>query len=163
MGRFDLVESALDKLGVEVLFDSVALKPGKPLVFGRSDGGTLVFGLPGNPVSTMVTFELFVRTALAQLEGVAAPTRPLLSAQLSAVLTSRGRRRAFLPCWLEASDDGALTARPVPTRGSGDIVAFAKANALAIVPEDRDRIMVGETVHVYPLDSFLDKQDRWHT
>src|SRR3972149_1229428 len=69
MGRYDLVEKVLSELGVEILVDAVALKPGKPLVFGVGEDGKLVFGLPGNPVSTMATFELFVRTALSRLEG----------------------------------------------------------------------------------------------
>ena len=139
MGKFDLVEKVLEREGVRFHFDKIALKPGKPLVFGTAEGGTLVFGLPGNPVSTMVTFELFVRVALARLEGAVAPVRTLLEARLALPLGNRGPRRAYLPGWLSADDSGELVATPIPTRGSGDIVSFAKANALLIVPEDRDR------------------------
>lgn len=163
MGRFDLVENVLASLGVKSLFDAVALKPGKPLVFGLSDDGTLVFGLPGNPVSTMVTFELFVRTAMARLEGARHPGRALITATLGAKLGNRGRRRAFLPGWVQPDDGGKLVAHPVATRGSGDIVAFSKANALLVVPEERDVIPAGDAVSFYPLDSFLDKEDRWQT
>jgi molybdopterin molybdotransferase len=161
MGRFDLVEQVLADLGIRVLVDAVALKPGKPLVFGVRDDGKLVFGLPGNPVSTMVTFELFVRTAFARLEGAERPSRPLLRARLSHALTNRGPRRAYLPGWVAPGADGELEARPIASRGSGDIVAFAKANALLVVPEDRDRLDGGEPVRFHPLDSFLDKEDRW--
>lgn len=161
MGRYDLVEKVLSELGVEILVDAVALKPGKPLVFGVGDDGKLVFGLPGNPVSTMVTFELFVRTALARLEGAGNPVREILQARLLDSLTNRGLRRAYLPGWLRAGDDGELVAEPIPTKGSADIVAFSKANALLIVPEDQDRLESGEPVSVYPLDSFLHKEDRW--
>jgi molybdopterin molybdotransferase len=161
MGRYDLVEKVLSELGVEILVDAVALKPGKPLVFGVGDGGKLVFGLPGNPVSTMVTFELFVRTALARLEGAPDPVREILRARLLDSLTNRGPRRAYLPGWLRADDDGDLVAEPIPTKGSADIVAFSKSNALLIVPEDQDGLESGETVSVYPLDSFLHKEDRW--
>jgi molybdopterin molybdotransferase len=161
MGRYDLVEKVLEEFGVEILVDAVALKPGKPLVFGVGDDGKLVFGLPGNPVSTMVTFELFVRTALARLEGARNPVRELLQARLLDGLTNRGPRRAYLPGWLRAGDDGELVAEPILTKGSADIVAFSKANALLIVPEDQDRLESGDPVSVYPLDSFLHKEDRW--
>ena len=154
MGRFDLVEGVLGELGVRTLFDRVALKPGKPLVFGISPGGGLVFGLPGNPVSTMVTFELFVRPALAKMEGCDEPRRPLLSATLRDSLSSKGTRRAFLPGWIEPEGSG-IAAHPISTRGSADIVAFSKANALLIVPEDEERLAAGQTVEVYPLDRFL--------
>ncbi len=154
MGRFDLVEGVLGELGVRTLFDRVALKPGKPLVFGISPGGALVFGLPGNPVSTMVTFELFVRPALAKMEGCDEPRRPLLSATLRDSLSSKGARRAFLPGWIEPEGSG-IAAHPISTRGSADIVAFSKANALLIVPEDEERLAAGQTVLVYPLDRFL--------
>ncbi len=161
MGRYDLVEKVLSELGVEILVDAVALKPGKPLVFGVGEGGKLVFGLPGNPVSTMVTFELFVRTALARLEGAANPVREILKARLLEDVANRGPRRAYLPGWLGAGEDRDLAVKPIPTKGSADIVAFSKANALLIVPEELDRIEAGEPVSVHPLDSFLTKEDRW--
>lgn len=160
-GRFDLVERVLGELGVRILFDAVALKPGKPLVAGVAERGRLVFGLPGNPVSTMVTFELFVRPALAKMEGCPEQRRPVLSATLKGPLSSRGPRRAFLPGWLEPETAG-LAAYPIPTCGSADIVAFAKANSLLIVPEDIEQLGVGQSVHVYPLDRFLFGENPWH-
>ena len=162
MGRFDLVEGVLESLGVRRLIEAIALKPGKPLVFAVAKDGKLVFGLPGNPVSTMVTFELFVRTALARMEGAEEPVRPLLRATLQSRLASKGPRRAYLPGWVRTRDeDGALVAFPIPTRGSGDIVAFSKANALLIVPEESEHVESGDSVAFHPLDSFLAKEDRW--
>jgi len=161
VGRLDLVEKVLAGLGVTTLFDAVALKPGKPLMVGLSSHGGLVFGLPGNPVSTMVTFELFVRPALAKMEGCRQPQRPVLSATLKDALSNRGPRRAFLPGWIEP-EAGGLVAYPIATRGSGDIVAFAKANSLLIVPEETVRLAAGQTVGVYPLDRFLFREDPWH-
>jgi molybdopterin molybdotransferase len=160
MGRFDLVEPVLRDFGVEILVDAVALKPGKPLVFGVASG-KLVFGLPGNPVSTMVTFELFVRAAIARLEGAESPARQNLRARLLESLSSKGPRRAYLPGRLRADEEGDLVAAPISSKGSADVVAFAKANALLIVPEERDRIEAGERISVHPLDSFLYKEDRW--
>jgi molybdopterin molybdotransferase len=160
-GRFDLVETVLKELGVRILVDAVALKPGKPLVFGVSEHGKLVFGLPGNPVSTMVTFELFVRCALARMEGALDPERRNLRARLLGPLSNRGQRRAYLPGWVRPESDGELSARPIPTRGSADIVAFSKSNALLIVPENAERLEAGEWVRVHPLDGFLIKEDRW--
>ncbi|HEX9723826.1 MAG TPA: gephyrin-like molybdotransferase Glp [Vicinamibacteria bacterium] len=161
MGRFDLVEKVLAERGVRILFEAVALKPGKPLVAGVAEDGGMIFGLPGNPVSTMVTFELVVRPTLAKMEGCEQPQRPILSATLKHPLSSRGPRRAFLPGWIEPETTG-LAAYPIPSRGSADIVAFAKANSLLIVPEDTENLAAGETVGVYPLDRFLFSESRWH-
>ena len=161
MGQFDLVEKTLAEFGVRTLFEAVALKPGKPLVAGVAGDGGLVFGLPGNPVSTMVTFELFVRPALAKMEGCQQPLRAILSATLKHPLSSRGPRRAFLPGWIQPENAG-LVAYPITTCGSADIVAFARANSLLIVPEDTERLGAGQTVGVYPLDRFLFSESRWH-
>jgi len=162
MGRLDLVEEVLAEFGVRILIDKVALKPGKPTVFGIGPNGNLVFGLPGNPVSTMVTFELFVRPALAKMAGSVNTGRPQLKATLKGPLASKGPRRAYLPGWLETNSEGALPeAHPIPSRGSGDIVAFSKANALLILPENIDLMETGETIRVHPLDSFLFKENPW--
>jgi molybdopterin molybdotransferase len=164
MGLFDLVKEVLAAFDVKILFDKIALKPGKPTVFGIAPNGTPVFGLPGNPVSTMVTFELFVRPAIGKMAGSAEPRRPYLRAVLEGPLASRGPRRAYLPGWLEpVSEAGDLPAAyPIVTRGSGDMVAFSKANALLVLPEDRERLEAGQIIRVYPLDSFLFKEDLWH-
>lgn len=161
MGKYDLVEDVLRRFEVEILVDAVALKPGKPMVFGTAPGGKLVFGLPGNPVSSAVTFELFVRPALAQMQGSERSSRPELRATLTGPLVSKGPRRAYLPGWVAPEADGRLAARPIPTRGSADIVAFAKANALLILPEEIDRLEAGAEVSVWLLDNFFFKEERW--
>jgi molybdopterin molybdotransferase len=162
MGKYDLVEDVLRRFEIEILVDAVALKPGKPLVFGTAPEGKLVFGLPGNPVSSAVTFELFVRPALGRMQGCEKALRPELRATLAAPLVSRGPRRAYLPGWVAPSGpEGRLGARPIPTRGSADIVAFAKANALLILPEEIDRLEAGSEVAVFQLDNFFFKEDRW--
>ena len=164
MGMLDLVKDALDEFDIKILFDKIALKPGKPTVFGVTPDGTPVFGLPGNPVSTMVTFELLVRPALAKMAGSDQPRRPYLNAVLQGPLASRGPRRAYLPGWLEpdTTTEGLSAAHPIATRGSGDMLAFSKANALLVLPEDKERLEAGQIIQVYPLDSFLFKEDMWH-
>jgi len=85
----------------------------------------------------------------------------VLRASLQATLKNRGVRRGYLPGWIRTNADGALEATPIATKGSG--VAFSKANALLIAPEDRDVLAPGDTVRCYPLDSFFGKEDRWQT
>ncbi len=151
-GEFDLVEDVFSSFGVEVFFDQVAIKPGKPLVFGRR-GGTLVFGLPGNPVSAMVTFEVFVRSALLELQGARTPGRPLLQAELLGPLKNRSKRRAHLPVVLRAAGAG-LVADPIRSRGSADVVAHARATGLAVLEADQRDAAAGERVPVRVLPGF---------
>jgi molybdopterin molybdotransferase len=130
MGAFDFVEGALAELGVEALFDGVAIQPGKPLVAARHSGG-LVFGLPGNPASAMVCFWLFVRPALRRLLGFADGTwQGAVAATLAGPLpASPAARDRFLPAALW-SEGGRLFARPFAPRGSHDVATFAEGNAL---------------------------------
>ena len=146
MGKYDLVESVLKELGAEFHFDAVAIRPGKPAVFGRC-GGTFVFGLPGNPVSTMVTFELFVAPAIDLLNGADARPLPLLEARLGETLHEKPGLTHFLPARVEWK---AATAevRPLKWQGSGDIAALAKANCFLVVPADRAEVQTGEPVSI---------------
>ena len=147
-GKYDLVELVLKDLGAEFHFDSVSIRPGKPVVFATY-GKTFVFGLPGNPVSTMVTFELFVVPALDFLSG--APPRPLafLQAQLAEPLREKPGLDHFLPARLDWPH-GVPEVRPIRWHGSGDIVAVAQSNCLLHIPADRDKIAAGEMVSVLP-------------
>lgn len=154
-GVFDLVEDALARFGVEVLFDRVAVKPGAPLVFGRR-GESLVFGLPGNPVSAQVTFELFARPALLRMQGGAVLARPRLAAELAGPLRNRSRRRAHLPVRLRFEGERVL-AEPIPSRGSADLVAHARADALAVLEAEREEAAPGERVPVLILGGFGDR------
>jgi len=148
MGKYDLVESVLKGLGAEFFFDAVAIRPGKPTVFGRCRN-TLVFGLPGNPVSTMVTFQLFVIPAIDILSGAEPRPLPLLEATLAEPLQERSGLTHFLPARLEWS---ASTPKVSPLRwqGSGDIAALTHSNCFLVVPSDRPSILAGEKVSVLP-------------
>lgn len=153
-GDYDLVEPALLELGARLLVTKVAVKPGAPLVVARC-GETLVFGMPGNPVSAQVTFELFARPALLKLQGAAVLARPRLEAELGAAVRNRSGRRSYLPARLR-HEGGRLLARPLRSLGSGDLVAHARANALVVLDAEREEAKEGETVEALPLGRFLE-------
>jgi molybdopterin molybdotransferase len=153
-GDYDLVEPVLEEAGVTFFFTGVAIKPGAPLVFGRR-GRTLVFGLPGNPVSAQVTFELFVRPALLLMQGARAVARPRVAVELLAPLRNRSGRKAHAPARVRW-EDGRFVARPVRSMGSGDLVAHARANALVVLDAGRTEAETGETAEAVLLGSFLE-------
>jgi len=146
MGKYDLVESVLKAMGAEFFFDAVAIRPGKPAVFGMCQGKP-VFGLPGNPVSTMVTFELFVAPAIDLLSGAEARKLPLVEVRLAAAMNEKPGLAHFLPARIEWRGAGAEV-KALQWQGSGDIAALAKANCFLVVPAERERIEIGESVSV---------------
>src|ERR1700704_2124326 len=146
MGKYDLVESALKAMGAEFFFDAVAIRPGKPAVFGMCQGKP-VFGLPGNPVSTMVTFELFVTPAIDLLNGAQARPLPLVEAQLGEALNENPGLAHFLPARVEWPG-GAPAVKALKWQGSGDIAALANANCFLVVPADQDKIAMGGKVSI---------------
>jgi molybdopterin molybdotransferase len=146
MGKYDLVETVLKDLGAEFYFDAVTIRPGKPAVFGKC-GETFVFGLPGNPVSTMVTFELFVVPAIELLSGATPRELPLVQARLGANLNEKPGVTHFLPARVEWPNQIAEV-KTLPWQGSGDIAALAKANCFLVVPSDRNQVNAGETVSI---------------
>src|SRR6266478_6528977 len=146
MGKYDLVESALKAMGAEFFFDAVAIRPGKPAVFGMCRGKP-VFGLPGNPVSTMVTFELFVAPAIDLLSGAEARVLPLVEARLAEALKEKTGLTHFLPARVEWNGR-TPEVKALRWHGSGAIAALAKANCFLIVPAERERIEIGESVSV---------------
>jgi molybdopterin molybdotransferase len=148
MGKYDLVESVLKGMGAEFFFDAVAIRPGKPTVFGRCRN-TLVFGLPGNPVSTMVTFQLFVIPAIDILSGAEARPLPFLEATLAEPLNEKPALAHFLPARLEWSGSTPKVSA-LRWQGSGDIAALTHANCFLIVPSDRPTIPAGDKVSVLP-------------
>ena len=153
MGKYDLVETVLKSFGAEFLFDAVAIRPGKPAVFGRCRD-KLVFGLPGNPVSTMVTFQLFVTPAIDLLGGAPARPLPLLNATLSQALNEKPGLTHFLPARLEWAADSPHV-HALPWQGSGDIATLSRANCFLVVPADRHDISSGEIVSVLPRPDVL--------
>jgi molybdopterin molybdotransferase len=148
MGKYDLVETVLKSLGAEFYFDAVAIRPGKPAVFGRCRD-TFVFGLPGNPVSTMVTFQLFVTPAIDVLGGAHPRPLPLLEANLTKTLHEKPGLTHFLPAYFEWTGISPEVC-PLSWQGSGDIAALTHANCFIVVPADRQDIPAGEKVSVLP-------------
>lgn len=146
MGDYDLVKAALKEIGAEIYFDKVIIRPGKPIVFARC-GKTFFFGLPGNPVSTSVTFNVFVRPAIRNMQGEASPALPTVSAQLSRIVRDSSSRRSYLPARLFI-EEGRAMVEPLKWGGSSDLVAFMRANSLIVVREDVHEIAEGELVDV---------------
>jgi molybdopterin molybdotransferase len=151
MGVYDVTKSALKELDAEIFFERVALRPGKPTVFARLPNGTLVFGLPGNPVSVSVTFNLFARAALRAMQGATEPALKQETAALARSAKGTKERESYLPAQLTTNDDGELIAFPLKWGGSSDFVAFAVATALVIVPTDVKTIEAGSLVNVLRL------------
>jgi len=150
MGEYDLVKETLRGLGVRLFFEKVRMKPGKPTVFGVKDS-TLVFGLPGNPVSTIVAFEQFVRPAIRKISGHKQLERPRVHAVLGRALKKKPGRRWFAPAMTVHREDRWHT-DAVDWHGSADLLAMTKANSFVIVPEELGVLEAGEMVEVQLLD-----------
>jgi len=151
MGVYDLTKAALRELDAEIFFERVALRPGKPTVFARLPNGTFVFGLPGNPVSVAVTFNLFARAALLTMQGTAEPALKRETAVLARSVKGTMERDSYLPAQLTTNDDAELVAFPLKWGGSSDFVAFALTTALLIVPADVKTVEAGSLVSVLRL------------
>lgn len=150
MGEYDLVEDVLAELGCELLFDAVAIQPGKPLVVARHDGGW-VFGLPGNPASVMACFWLFVRPVLRCLMGARDGFwQGALTGKLSAPLPGAKDRDRFLPAEV-AFSDGRLLVAPLPPKGSHDLGAYACGTALVRIAAGAQPQEPGASCEILPL------------
>ena len=157
MGRYDLVEQVLSEMGAEFFFTGAKIQPGRPVVFGRCGGDALTreesstyfFGLPGNPVSTMVTFELFARSMLEALAGQSPRKLMFLHARLKSEIRVKSGLRRFLPAILSGESEQSEV-ELVRWQGSGDIAATARANCYIVIPPERERIAAGEWVAVMP-------------
>jgi molybdenum cofactor synthesis domain-containing protein len=150
MGVYDFTKAALKELGAEIFFERVSLRPGKPTVFGRL-GHTLLFGLPGNPVSVAVTFNLFARTALRAMQGAQEPVMKEETAVLARDLKGSIERESYLPAVLRTDEKGTLLAEPLKWGGSSDFVAFARATALIDVPAGAKIVDAGTPVKIVRL------------
>jgi len=162
MGRYDLVEQVLTELNAEFFFTGAKIQPGRPAVFGkcgarapaevapgREKQSTYFFGLPGNPVSTMVTFELFARPMLDALAGQSPRRLMFLHAKLKSEIRTKPGLTRFLPAMLSGEFQNSQV-ELIPWQGSGDIAATARANCYIVVAPDRDRIAAGEFVPTLP-------------
>jgi molybdopterin molybdotransferase len=146
VGDRDRMQEVLESVGFRTIFWRVASSPGKPLLFGRL-GQTLVFGLPGNPVSSMVAFEAFVRPTLRRLQGDPRPERPRRRAEVMGEITGPANRRHFARVRVTSQAEG-LVVREVEPRGSGNLRSMIRANGLAILPEGVERVRSGDEVEV---------------
>ena len=151
MGKYDLVEEVLVALGAEFFFTGVRMKPGKPVVFGRLPEGDFsarfFFGLPGNPVSTQVTFHCFVEPMLRAMSGAGVQGPRFVQATLGEDVAEKAGLMRVLPARLTAD-----RARPevllVAWQGSGDMAANARANCYAVLPPEQERFRAGDVITV---------------
>jgi len=146
VGKYDFTKAALNELGAEIFFEKVRLKPGKPIVFAKL-GDTLIFGLPGNPVSAAVTFYLFVRKAILEMQNAVMTGLKQGFAILAAPVKAANERDTYLPACLETDSDAKLTATPLKCHGSSDFIGFARSEALIIVPKGKS-FDAGEVVEI---------------
>jgi molybdopterin molybdotransferase len=154
VGAYDVVKAVLSPLE-SMLFSRVRMQPGKPQGSGHWIDGTPVFALPGNPVSSFVSFEVFVRPALQKMLGRTELQRPLTEAIVSSGWHSPGGRRQFMPATVDAGQDGTLRVRPATGGGSGShlVTRLSVATALAIVAEDVTDVREGDRLPVMLLES----------
>jgi molybdopterin molybdotransferase len=152
MGKYDLVEEVLGVLGAEFFFTGVRMQPGKPVVFGRLpafDGhpAQYFFGLPGNPVSTQVTFHCFVEPLLRAMQGVKGQGPRFAQATLAEDVSGKPELMRVLPARFTT-----VNLRPevrlVPWQGSGDLTANARANCYAVLPPDKERFTAGDVITI---------------
>jgi molybdopterin molybdotransferase len=155
MGRYDLVEQVLSELNAEFFFTGAKIQPGRPVVFGRCSApagasqraATYFFGLPGNPVSTMVTFELFARPILEALAGMSPRQLQFVYVKLKSEIRVKPGLTRFLPAIL-SGDFGDSRVELIPWQGSGDVAATARANCYIVIAPDREQIPVDEFVPI---------------
>lgn len=151
VGDYDFVKDVLRDMGAEMSFWRVAMRPGRPLAFGTI-GRTPAFGLPGNPVSAMISFEQFVRPAMRKMSGLKKMFRSTLTAVMDEPVATKTGLTHFLRCRLRREPDG-YHACTTGAQGSGILMSMAEANALIIIPETVGNVHAGDRVNVQVLDS----------
>ncbi|MDE3181605.1 MAG: molybdopterin molybdotransferase MoeA [Acidobacteriota bacterium] len=147
-GKYDLVESILSDLGAEFFFDGVSIRPGKPAVFGRVRD-KFFFGLPGNPISTYVTFELLARPAISALTGAGFEPQYAYGARLTGPVKPREDLTVFIPAHA-AQSEGSPVVAPVAWQGSGDMAGFAAANCFIVLRPGHEIRNAGDWVEIMP-------------
>ncbi len=149
VGNYDFTKPALREIGAEIFFETVSLKPGKPTVFAKLEN-TLIFGLPGNPVSVAVTFYVFVQEALLMMQKAKHPELKSGFAKLTNPIKATKERDGLLPVSLETNKNGELTVETLRFSGSSNFIAFSRADALVFVPRDKN-LEEGEIAEIYLL------------
>ena len=147
MGRYDLVEPVMAEMQTEFFFTGAKIQPGRPVVFGRVLPHKYFFGLPGNPVSTMVTFELFARPMVEALAGMSPRPLSFLHARLKSEIRVKPGLKRFLPATLSGQYEKSQV-ELVPWQGSGDIAARSRSNCFMVISADQEHISAGEWVAV---------------
>ncbi len=150
VGDHDLVKPALARVGLKLILDGVAMRPGKPSWFGRLGESVLVLGAPGNPASALVCAELFLRPVLLRLQGLD-PQRPTVHARLRAPLPANGPREHYLRGRLSTAEDGTVEVLPMPDQDSSLVAVFAAASALVRRPAHAPARALGDPVEILPL------------
>jgi molybdopterin molybdotransferase len=151
VGERDLVASALKPEGLELDFWKIAMRPGKPLLYGRL-GGQRLLGVPGNPVSALICAEVFLKPMLSRMLGLAEAERPLPEAVLSEALEANGDREHYLRAVSTWREDGTRIVRALPSQDSSLVAAFARADCLIVRPPHAPALGRGGTVRIMPLD-----------
>jgi molybdopterin molybdotransferase len=146
MGRYDFIPDVLKELGIDIKIEKVKMKPGKPIVFGTIDK-KIFFGLPGNPVSVMVSFMQFVRPAILKITGNDKITKPLIKAITTEIITKKKGRKHFIRGIFHI-ENGKIFVSTTGPQGSGMLTSMSSANCLIIVPEEIDLIKSGELVDI---------------
>lgn len=146
MGRYDFIPDVLKEIGIDIKIQKVLMKPGKPVIFGTI-GEKLFFGLPGNPVSVMVSFMQFVRPAILKMSGNHKITKPMLQAELKEEITKKKGRKHFIR-GIFTIENGKLYVSTTGPQGSGILTSMSSANCLIIVPEETDIVKKGELAEI---------------
>ncbi len=146
MGRYDFIPDVLKEIGIDIKIKKVMMKPGKPIIFGTIED-KLFFGLPGNPVSVMVSFMQFVRPAILKMSGNIKLDKPLLKARVKEEIKKKKGRRHFIR-GIFTAEDGNLSVSTTGPQGSGILTSMSSANCLIIVPEDVEVVKYGEYVDI---------------
>jgi molybdopterin molybdotransferase len=156
MGEYDFIPDVFRELGLEILFHKVAIKPGKPIVFARKDD-KIIFGLPGNPISTLVTFECFARPALGRMCGMKKSELPRFKGELLTEMRQTTGRTGFFPAWAYWEESG-WKVDPLTWKSSADIIGFTGANATFIFPKEKSLLCRGEIVELMLLPDYFQRQ-----
>jgi molybdopterin molybdotransferase len=161
VGDYDLVKDTLKELGAEMKFWKVAMRPGQPLAFGVIEGKP-TFGLPGNPVSCMISFEQFVRPSILKAGGHKRLFRTLVEAELKESVTKKAGKKYFMRCII-SREAGKYVVTTTGAQGSGILMSMVKANGLIVAPEEKTTLPAGEMVKVYLLNRDFECSETPHT